>query len=62
MLFFLSTYTVQEFPKEGIASVVRNVFDFDSYHPELLDVVLKVLHKNGIPAGASPVSVQLAPE
>ena len=49
-------------PGEGIASVVRNVFDFDSYHHELLEVVFKVLHKHGIPVGASTTAVQLAPE
>lgn len=53
---------MQEFPGEGIASVVRNVFDFDSYHHELLEVVFKVLHKHGIPVGASTTAVQLAPE
>jgi len=53
---------IQEFPGEGIASVVRNVFDFDSYHHELLEVVFKVLHKHGIPVGASTTAVQLAPE
>lgn len=53
---------MQEFPNEGIATVVRNVFDFDSFHPELLEVVCKVLHKHGIPVGASASAVQLAPE
>lgn len=52
----------QEFPTEGIGTVVRNVFDFDTYHPELLEVVVKVLHKHGIPAGASPTNIHLAPE
>ena len=56
------TVSIQEFPGEGIASVVRNVFDFDSYHHELLEVVFKVLHKHGIPVGASTTAVQLAPE
>ena len=42
--------------------MVRNVFDFDSYHHELLEVVFKVLHKHGIPVGASTTAVQLAPE
>lgn len=58
----LHCVSLQEFPGEGIASVVRNVFDFDSYHHELLDVVFKVLHKHGIPVGASTTAVQLAPE
>ena len=54
--------SLQEFPEEGIATVVRNVFDFDSYHPELLEVVLRVLHKHGIPVGASASAIQLATE
>ena len=45
-----------------MASVVRNVFDFDSYSPELLEIVLKTLHKHGIPAGASAKDISLAPE
>lgn len=60
--FFLVMACMQEFPNEGIATVVRNVFDFDSFHPELLEVVFKVLHKHGIPVGASASAVQLAPE
>jgi len=62
ILFFLVMAFMQEFPNEGIATVVRNVFDFDSFHPELLEVVFKVLHKHGIPVGASANAVQLAPE
>ena len=42
--------------------MVRNVFDFDSHHSELLEVVMKILHKHGIPAGASHNSVHLAQE
>ena len=45
-----------------MASVVRNVFDFDSYSPELLEIVLKTLHKHGIPAGASASDVVMSPE
>ena len=41
---------------------MRNVFDFDSYHSELLEVVLKTLHKHGIPVGASHKNVHLAQE
>ena len=52
----------QEYPGEGVASVVRNVFDFDSYSPELLEIVLKTLHKHGIPAGASASDVVMSPE
>lgn len=52
----------QAYPEDGIGSVVRNVFDFDSYNPDLLEVVMKVLHKHGIPAGASRTNIQLAPQ
>ena len=55
-------FSLQEYPGEGIGSVVRNVFDFDSYNPDLLEVVLKVLHKHGIPAGADRTNIQLAPQ
>ncbi|EDO29021.1 predicted protein, partial [Nematostella vectensis] len=40
---------LQAFPDEGVASVVRNVFDFDTYHEEIRDVVIEVMHKHGIP-------------
>ena len=52
----------QEFPDEGLATVVRNVFDFDSYHPEVQQVVTEVMHKHGIPVGASLNSVNLTKE
>ena len=53
---------LQVYPGEGVGTVVRNVFDFDSYNPDLLEVVLKVLHKHGIPAGADKTNIQLAPQ
>ena len=56
LLFF------QAFPNEGLANVVRNVFDFDSYHPEVKDVVTEVLHKHGIPVGASTRNINLSTE
>lgn len=56
------TLWLQEYPGEGVASVVRNVFDFDSYSPHLLEIVLKVLHKHGIPAGASANDIIITPE
>jgi len=57
LIFFLT----QAYPSEGVGGVVRNVLDFDSYNPDLLEVVLKVLHKHGIPAGADKTNIQLAP-
>ncbi|XP_074632889.1 von Willebrand factor A domain-containing protein 8-like isoform X1 [Acropora palmata] len=53
---------LQAFPNEGLASVVRNVFDFDSYHPEVKDAVREVLHKHGIPVGASTRNINLSKE
>lgn len=53
---------LQKFPDEGLANVVRNVFDFDSYNKDVREVLLEVLHKHGIPIGAKPTSVNLAKE
>ncbi|XP_068022589.1 von Willebrand factor A domain-containing protein 8 [Melanerpes formicivorus] len=53
---------LQKFPTEGLASVVRNVFDFDSYNMEMREVLIGILHKHGIPIGAKPTNVQLAKE
>ncbi|CAN9498551.1 unnamed protein product [Ophioblennius macclurei] len=53
---------LQKFPQEGLANVVRNVFDFDSYNSDTRDVLLEALHKHGIPVGAKPTAVQLAKE
>ncbi|XP_010159396.1 PREDICTED: von Willebrand factor A domain-containing protein 8, partial [Eurypyga helias] len=51
-----------KFPTEGLANVVRNVFDFDSYNNEMRDILISTLHKYGIPIGANPTNVQLAKE
>ncbi|KAJ1114524.1 hypothetical protein NDU88_002760 [Pleurodeles waltl] len=53
---------LQKFPNEGLASVVRNVFDFDSYNQDMREILINSLHKHGIPIGAKPTSVQLAKE
>ncbi|CAG5865389.1 unnamed protein product [Menidia menidia] len=53
---------LQKFPAEGLASVVRNVFDFDSYNKDTREVLIEALHKHGIPIGAKPTSVSLAKE
>ncbi|XP_064030622.1 von Willebrand factor A domain-containing protein 8 isoform X3 [Pogoniulus pusillus] len=53
---------LQRFPSEGLASVVRNVFDFDSYNNEMREILITILHKHGIPIGAKPTNVQLAKE
>ncbi|XP_077339308.1 von Willebrand factor A domain-containing protein 8 [Lithobates pipiens] len=53
---------LQKFPNEGLANVVRNVFDFDSYNQEMREILINSLHKHGIPIGAKPTNVQLAKE
>ncbi|XP_003412650.2 von Willebrand factor A domain-containing protein 8 isoform X2 [Loxodonta africana] len=53
---------LQKFPTEGLSSVVRNVFDFDSYNNDMREILISTLHKYGIPIGAKPTSVQLAKE
>lgn len=53
---------LQKFPDEGLANVVRNVFDFDSYNKDAREVLITTLHKHGIPIGAKPSSVHLAKE
>ncbi|KAJ9575373.1 hypothetical protein L9F63_025677, partial [Diploptera punctata] len=37
---------LQEFPNESLASVVRNVFDFDSYSKEVQEILVQTLHKH----------------
>ncbi|XP_054993034.1 von Willebrand factor A domain-containing protein 8 [Sorex araneus] len=53
---------LQKFPNEGLSTVVRNVFDFDSYNDDVRETLMNTLHKYGIPIGAKPNSVQLAKE
>ncbi|KAF4086969.1 hypothetical protein AMELA_G00090070 [Ameiurus melas] len=53
---------LQKFPDEGLANVVRNVFDFDSYNKDTREVLIAALHKHGIPIGTKPNSVHLAKE
>lgn len=61
--FYLFIFvSLQKFPYEGLANVVSNVFDFDSYNKDMREVLYEVLHKHGIPVGAKPTSVKLAKE
>jgi len=53
---------LQEFPNDGLGTVVRNVFDFDGYSKEVRDTLTEVLHKHGIPIGTDRRNVQLAKE
>ena len=40
-------FFIQKFPNDGLGTVVRNVFDFDSYSKEVRDTLTDVLHKHG---------------
>ncbi|KAF4025563.1 hypothetical protein G4228_017818 [Cervus hanglu yarkandensis] len=53
---------LQKFPTEGLSSVVRNVFDFDSYNDDMREILINTLHKYGIPIGAKISNVRLAKE
>ncbi|XP_020295442.1 von Willebrand factor A domain-containing protein 8 isoform X2 [Pseudomyrmex gracilis] len=53
---------LEKFPNEPLSTVVRNVFDFDRYSQETFDTLITVLHKHGIPVGASSTNVALAKE
>ncbi|XP_034021432.1 von Willebrand factor A domain-containing protein 8-like [Thalassophryne amazonica] len=53
---------LQRFPGEGLAKVVRNVFDFDSYNKDMRELLIEALHRHGIPVGARPGAVHLAKE
>ena len=37
----------KKFPSDGLGTVVRNVFDFDSYSKDVRDTLTEVLHKHG---------------
>ncbi|XP_071540350.1 von Willebrand factor A domain-containing protein 8 isoform X4 [Panulirus ornatus] len=51
---------LQEFPDDGIASVIRNVVDFDSWSGDAKNTLIHVMHNHGIPIGTSPCNVNLA--
>ncbi|XP_042236264.1 von Willebrand factor A domain-containing protein 8-like isoform X2 [Homarus americanus] len=51
---------LQEFPNDGVASVIRNVVDFDTWSGDAKDTLIRVMHHHGIPVGTSPNSVNLA--
>ena len=53
---------LEKFPQESLATVVRNVFDFDRYSQEVFETLVSLLHKHGIPIGTSPANVALAKE
>lgn len=51
---------LQKYPDEGLTSIVRNVFDFDSYNTEIQETIIKTMQKHGIPFGATEAIVNLA--
>ncbi|XP_005100871.1 von Willebrand factor A domain-containing protein 8 [Aplysia californica] len=53
---------LQQFPNEGLTTVVKNVFDFDSYNSELQQTIVETMHKHGIPVGTAEASISLAKE
>ena len=59
---FIPLIHLQVYPDDGLGQVVRNVFDFDSYHPDVQKTVLSTLRKHGIPVGLTVRDVTLAKE
>ena len=55
-------FVLQQFPNEGLTTVVKNVFDFDQYNKELKETLVETMQKHGIPLGASEAAVKLARE
>uniref|UniRef100_A0A0B7BKV0 Uncharacterized protein n=1 Tax=Arion vulgaris TaxID=1028688 RepID=A0A0B7BKV0_9EUPU len=53
---------LQFYPNEGLPTVVKNVFDFDSYNKELQETIVETMQKHGIPVGTSQASITLAKE
>nr|XP_045609178.1 von Willebrand factor A domain-containing protein 8-like isoform X1 [Procambarus clarkii]XP_045609179.1 von Willebrand factor A domain-containing protein 8-like isoform X1 [Procambarus clarkii] len=51
---------LQEFPDDGVANVVRNVVDFDSWSGDARDTLVRVMHHHGVPVDTSPNNVNLA--
>lgn len=51
---------LQAFPDDGVASVVRNVLDFDSWSGDAKETLVRVMHRHGIPIDTSPRNVNLA--
>ena len=61
-LFETNLFFFQTFPGDGLGQVVRNVFDFDSYHADVQKLVLSTLRKHGIPVGLTLQDVKLTKE
>ncbi|KAG0722072.1 von Willebrand factor A domain-containing protein 8 [Chionoecetes opilio] len=50
----------EAFPDDGVAHVVRNVLDFDSWAGDAKETLVRVMHRHGIPIGTSPRNISLA--
>lgn len=58
----LSFKLFQEFPSEPLGTVVKNVFDFDKYSPEIFDTLVQIAHKHGIPFNTSQQNISVSKE
>eukprot|EP01134_Creolimax_fragrantissima_P006850 CFRG6850T1 len=53
---------LEEFPRDGLPSTIRNVFDFDSYDDDVKNILGEVLSRHGVPLTANPGNVFLTDE
>lgn len=53
---------LQKFPDEGLTNVISNVFDFDKYSSNILETLIPVLHKHGIPINTSIKNISISKE
>ena len=51
---------MQLFPKEGVSTVLRNVFDFDAYDKDMKDTLESVFNRHHIPISANRNNVKLS--
>ncbi|KAK3095149.1 hypothetical protein FSP39_010820 [Pinctada imbricata] len=51
---------LNKYPNDGLRTVVRNVFDFDSYSKELQETIVNTMQRHGIPFGSTKAEVNLA--
>lgn len=42
---------INKFPSDSLTTVIRNVFDFDSFTTEAISTIQSVFQKHGIPFG-----------
>jgi len=52
---------LEAFPEDSLGSVVKNVFDFDSYVDEMKTLILDAFRKHGIPLSATADNIVLSP-